>query len=96
MRIVDRLRRLMRWLSGDKHAEQFTTNEVNKALLDDSPQAVRVTIWAILAFILAMLIWSSLASIDEVTRGEGRTVRLIAAAKDPEPGRRDCLSGVCA
>ncbi len=74
MRIVDRLRRLMRWLSGDKHAEQFTTNEVNKALLDDSPQAVRVTIWAILAFILVMLIWSSLASIDEVTRGEGRTV----------------------
>ena len=74
MRIVDALSRLMSWLSGDKQSASFTNNEVNKALLDDAPRVVRVTLWAILAFFIAMIIWASLASIDEVTRGEGRAI----------------------
>lgn len=66
--------RLLSWLSGDKSANQFSTSEVNKALLDDSPRVVRITLWAIFAFFLALIIWASLASIDEVTRGEGRAI----------------------
>jgi len=64
----------MSWLSGDKQPAPFTTNEVNKALLDDAPRVVRVTLWAILVFFIAMILWASLASIDEVTRGEGRAI----------------------
>ncbi|WP_347113632.1 HlyD family type I secretion periplasmic adaptor subunit [Leclercia sp. S52] len=74
MRIVESLSRLMSWLSGDKQPAPFTTNEVNKALLDDAPWVVRVTLWAIFAFFIAMILWASLASIDEVTRGEGRAI----------------------
>ncbi|MBW9402274.1 HlyD family type I secretion periplasmic adaptor subunit [Leclercia sp. LSNIH6] len=74
MRIVEMLSRLMSWLSGDKQPAPFTTNEVNKALLDDAPRVVRVTLWAIFAFFIAMILWASLASIDEVTRGEGRAI----------------------
>ncbi|MFO3906213.1 HlyD family type I secretion periplasmic adaptor subunit [Enterobacter hormaechei] len=74
MRIVESLSRLMRWLSGDKQPAPFTTNEVNKALLDDAPRVVRVTLWAIFAFFIAMILWASLANIDEVTRGEGRAI----------------------
>ncbi|QBF86810.1 HlyD family type I secretion periplasmic adaptor subunit [Leclercia adecarboxylata] len=74
MRIVDTLSRLMSWLSGDKQPAPFTTNEVNKALLDDAPRVVRVTLWAIFVFFIAMILWASLASIDEVTRGEGRAI----------------------
>ncbi|HCH38296.1 HlyD family type I secretion periplasmic adaptor subunit [Leclercia adecarboxylata] len=74
MRIVETLSRLMSWLSGDKQPAPFTTNEVNKALLDDAPRVVRVTLWAIFAFFIAMILWASLASIDEVTRGEGRAI----------------------
>lgn len=74
MRIVETLSRLMSWLSGDKQPAPFTTNEVNKALLDDAPRVVRVTLWAIFAFFIAMVLWASLASIDEVTRGEGRAI----------------------
>lgn len=74
MRIVELLSRLMSWLSGDKQPAPFTTNEVNKALLDDAPRVVRVTLWAIFAFFIAMILWASLASIDEVTRGEGRAI----------------------
>lgn len=74
MRIVETLSRLMSWLSGDKQPAPFTTNEVNKALLDDAPRVVRVTLWAIFAFFISMILWASLASIDEVTRGEGRAI----------------------
>lgn len=74
MRIVESLSRLMSWLSGDKQPAPFTTNEVNKALLDDAPRVVRVTLWAIFAFFIAMIFWASLANIDEVTRGEGRAI----------------------
>ncbi|CAM8676559.1 HlyD family type I secretion periplasmic adaptor subunit [Leclercia sp. M-A074-M] len=74
MRIVEMLSHLMSWLSGDKQPAPFTTNEVNKALLDDAPRVVRVTLWAIFAFFIAMILWASLASIDEVTRGEGRAI----------------------
>ncbi|WP_285130206.1 HlyD family type I secretion periplasmic adaptor subunit [Leclercia adecarboxylata] len=74
MRIVESLSRLLSWLSGDKKPAPFTTNEVNKALLDDAPRVVRVTLWAILVFFIAMILWASLASIDEVTRGEGRAI----------------------
>ena len=56
--------RLLSWLSGDKSANQFSTSEVNKALLDDSPRVVRITLWAIFAFFLALIIWASLASIE--------------------------------
>lgn len=74
MRIVESLSRLMSWLSGDKQPAPFTTNEVNKVLLDDAPRVVRVTLWAIFAFFIAMILWASLANIDEVTRGEGRAI----------------------
>lgn len=71
MRTVNRL---LSWLSGDSKTRQFSTSEVSKALMDDSPRMVRITLWAIFVFFLVMIIWSSLARIDEVTRGEGRAI----------------------
>lgn len=68
------LSRLMKWLFGDKNTSTFAANEVNKALLDDSPRVVRITLWAILAFFVVMLTWAALADIDEVTRGDGRAI----------------------
>ncbi|MDK6380907.1 HlyD family type I secretion periplasmic adaptor subunit [Citrobacter freundii] len=64
----------MKWLFGDKNTSTFAANEVNKALLDDSPRVVRITLWAILAFFVVMLTWAALADIDEVTRGDGRAI----------------------
>ncbi len=51
MRIVNGIGRLMQWLFGDKNPATLTTNEVNRALIDDSPRVVRVTLWAILLFL---------------------------------------------
>ena len=66
--------RMMKWLFGDRNASTLTSNEVNKALLDDSPRVVRVTLWAILGFFIIMIAWASLAEIDEVTRGDGKAI----------------------
>lgn len=74
MRTANLLNRLTKWLFDDKSASTLTANEVNKALLDDSPRVVRITLWAILAFFVVMLTWAALADIDEVTRGDGRAI----------------------
>ncbi|WP_065356678.1 HlyD family type I secretion periplasmic adaptor subunit [Kluyvera georgiana] len=64
----------MKWLFGNKNASTLTANEVNKALIDDSPRVVRITLWAILGFFIIMIAWASLADIDEVTRGDGKAI----------------------
>lgn len=74
MRIVDLLSRLMSWLFGDKKTSPLAINEVNQALLDDSPRVIRITLWAIFIFFILMIGWASFADIDEVTRGEGRAI----------------------
>lgn len=66
--------RMMKWLFGDRNATTLTSNEVNKALLDDSPRVVRITLWAILGFFIIMIAWASLAEIDEVTRRDGKAI----------------------
>ena len=89
MRNANRLNRLMKWLFGDKNTATLTANEVNKALLDDSPRVVRITLWAILGFFIVMITWASLADIDEVTRGDGKAI-----PSSRLPGGRDCRRGV--
>jgi adhesin transport system membrane fusion protein len=48
--------------------------EVDKALIDDAPRIVRLTIWAVIAFFAFLLLWAHLAVVDEVTRGEGKAI----------------------
>lgn len=74
MRIVDLLSRLMGWLFGDRKSSPIAINEVNQAVIDDSPRVIRITLWAIFAFFIVMFLWSSISNIDEVTRGEGRAI----------------------
>lgn len=74
MRIVDMLSRLMGWIFGDRKSTPIAINEVNQAVIDDSPRVMRITLWAIFAFFICMFFWSALADIDEVTRGEGRAI----------------------
>lgn len=48
--------------------------EVNKALIDDAPRIVRLTIWGVILFFAFMLAWAHFAIIDEVTKGEGKAI----------------------
>ncbi|WP_438958834.1 HlyD family type I secretion periplasmic adaptor subunit, partial [Porticoccus sp.] len=46
----------------------------SEAVLKQSPIVSQVLLWVIVAFLVIMLIWASLAKIDEFTRGEGKIV----------------------
>ena len=48
--------------------------EVNKALIEDAPRVVRLTIWALIAFVAFCLLWAHFAVVDEVTRGDGKAI----------------------
>ncbi len=48
--------------------------EVRKALIEDAPRVVRLTIWGVLAFFIFAITWANFAVIDEVTRGEGKAI----------------------
>lgn len=48
--------------------------EVSKALIEDAPRVVRLTIWGVIAFVAFCLLWAHFAEIDEVTRGDGKAI----------------------
>ncbi|MDE1168678.1 MAG: HlyD family type I secretion periplasmic adaptor subunit [Pseudomonas sp.] len=65
---------ITRYFKGTESLEGQPLPEVNKALIDDAPRIVRLTIWAVIAFFLFLLGWAHFAVIDEVTRGEGKAI----------------------
>jgi len=65
---------LRRYFKGSESLAGQPLPEVNKALIEDAPRIVRLTIWGIIAFFVFMIIWASVAPIDEVTRGEGKAI----------------------
>ena len=48
--------------------------EVGKALIEDAPRVIRLTIWGLIAFVAFCLLWAHFAEIDEVTRGDGKAI----------------------
>ncbi|MET1080786.1 MAG: HlyD family type I secretion periplasmic adaptor subunit [Pseudomonas sp.] len=48
--------------------------EVSKALIEDAPRVVRLTIWAMLGFVIFLLVWAHFAVVEEVTRGVGKAI----------------------
>ncbi|WP_166358428.1 HlyD family type I secretion periplasmic adaptor subunit [Pseudomonas akapageensis] len=63
-----------RYFKGSQSLEGQPLPEVSKALIDDAPRIVRLTIWAVIGFFLFLVVWAHLAVIDEVTRGEGKAI----------------------
>jgi len=65
---------LRRYFKGSDSLHGQPLPEVNKALIEDAPRVVRLTIWGVIAFFLFLIVWASFAPIDEVTRGEGKAI----------------------
>lgn len=65
---------LRRYFKGSDSLGGQPLPEVNKALIEDAPRVVRLTIWGVILFFVFMIVWASVAPIDEVTRGEGKAI----------------------
>jgi adhesin transport system membrane fusion protein len=63
-----------RYFKGSESLQDQPLPEVNKALIEDAPRVIRLTIWAIIAFFLFLVGWAYFSSIDEVTRGDGKAI----------------------
>ncbi|ANI14557.1 MULTISPECIES: HlyD family type I secretion periplasmic adaptor subunit [Pseudomonas] len=48
--------------------------EVQGTVLEDSPLAARITLWAVLALLVCALAWAHYAHLEEVTKGEGKAI----------------------
>ncbi len=47
-----------------------------------------ILLGAILFVVFSFLVWSYFASLDQITRGEGKVIPVEPDPGDPEPGRR--------
>lgn len=65
---------IRRYFKGSDSLQGQPLPEVNKALIEDAPRVVRLTIWAIIGFFLFLLLWANFAVIDEVTKGDGKAI----------------------
>ncbi|ROM40027.1 hemolysin secretion protein D [Pseudomonas poae] len=63
-----------RYFKGSDSLQGQPLPEVNKALIEDAPRVIRLTIWAIIAFFIFLVTWAGFSSIDEVTRGDGKAI----------------------
>ena len=58
---------LSNYFKGSESLHGQPLPEVNKALIEDAPRIVRLTIWGVIGFFLFMGLWANFAIIDEVT-----------------------------
>ncbi|UVM05237.1 HlyD family type I secretion periplasmic adaptor subunit [Pseudomonas laurylsulfatiphila] len=65
---------ILRYFKGSSSLQGQPLPEVNKALIEDAPRVVRLTIWAIIAFFVFLMLWANFAVIDEVTKGDGKAI----------------------
>ncbi|CAI8740269.1 Membrane fusion protein (MFP) family protein [Pseudomonas sp. IT-196MI5] len=65
---------IRRYFKGAASLQGQPLPEVNKALIEDAPRVVRLTIWAIIAFFVFLMLWANFAVIDEVTKGDGKAI----------------------
>jgi adhesin transport system membrane fusion protein len=68
------IKALGRYFGGSGAVAGEPLPEVRKALLDDGPRIVRLTIWALIGFVAFFLLWAGFAQVEEVTRGEGKAI----------------------
>ena len=50
---------IRRYFKGTASLQGQPLPEVNKALIEDAPRVVRLTIWAIIAFFVFLMLWAN-------------------------------------
>lgn len=71
-RLLDRAMLALLGTEGDRDND-FDAN-ADWAIAEQTPRGARVLVWLSVVAVLILLVWASLASLDEVTRGEGKVI----------------------
>lgn len=74
MHLAKRTADFLRYFSRRDQETLQAIPEVSRAMLEDSPKTIRITLWAIFFFFLFFILWAAFANIDEVTRGDGKAI----------------------
>ncbi|MGZ0750868.1 HlyD family type I secretion periplasmic adaptor subunit [Kluyvera sichuanensis] len=72
--IKGKLAHLRHYFASRHDQHDGAVNDVSRALVNDAPRIIRLTLWLMLAFIFSSLLWAGWAQLEEVTRGEGKTI----------------------
>ena len=78
-RVADRVGRAFdRWMDGAERAELHDDGDFDAdaawAIHEQRARGARLAVWVTLLVLILLLVWASLARIDEVARGEGRVI----------------------
>jgi adhesin transport system membrane fusion protein len=71
-RLVDYL--FSPWMKEAENSSYDWQLDSHRAFIEQQPLRARALLYAVAAIVVALVIWSSLAKIDEVTRGQGRVI----------------------
>ncbi len=58
----------------DPTSSEGWIHDADRALLESEPIRTRALLYVIVSVVVALLVWSALANIDQVTRGEGKVI----------------------
>jgi adhesin transport system membrane fusion protein len=65
---------LEKWVPTKTHEDQPWEKEAEEALLEQMPLRAKKILYGVALVLFVLLLWASLAKVDEVTRGEGKVV----------------------
>lgn len=70
------LKKFAEWRAANRYRteDQNFLNDVNAANLYELPLQSHLILWSSFAFVVIALIWAGFATVDEVTRGQGKTI----------------------
>jgi membrane fusion protein, adhesin transport system len=62
------------WLNDDNAVESGWENDAHRAYIEQQPLRARTILYAVALTVVALVVWSAFAKIDEVTRGTGKVI----------------------
>ena len=71
-RIVDRL--FAPWMKDVNTTPYDWQQDAHKAFVEQQPLRARALLYGVAIIVVALVVWSALAEIDEVTRGQGKVI----------------------
>ena len=71
-RIVDKL--FAPWMKDVNTTPYDWQQDAHKAFVEQQPLRARALLYGVAIIVVALVVWSALAEIDEVTRGQGKVI----------------------